>query len=349
MSTVVDNNKYIINGSTLSEIGNILTSYLGPGEIHYQESYSYYIAGIGKGTTKISFDESYFGISGVQKMKFIPTEITGANSNGGNLYGGGGQPTKSISSGDVNDEFIYTLPAAWQGQEWATAGISLYSGCKFKVFPLDANENVLIPDSATISSKNYQLETTTTEVIQPRTVADIAQSISKLASSQTIYIGDANSSRATPQMIQYSENIYRVLDSRNYQYDIYTTWDDIDPEKILMMWCYYGDYYGYQHLYIRDVTGFMTNAPKSKYFFPNIRFATSQQACQNYNTSTSSPAINPSSQKYYSFSFDTTTKKLYFANKVTAYIPNQTLTTTYVGGLGSLSKAGIPFIIICEN
>lgn len=181
MSTVVDNNKYIINGSTLSEIGDTLTQYLGPGTVHQQESNIYYISGSGYGNQTISFNESYFGISGVQKMKFIVTSITGYNDQGGKLNGGNNQPSVSLYSSSINKEYIYTLPAGWQGQTWNSQGLTRSAGCTFKVYPLDANGNVLIPDSATISSKNYQSEAITIEVIQPRTVADIAQSITDMA------------------------------------------------------------------------------------------------------------------------------------------------------------------------
>lgn len=180
MSTVVDNNKYIINGSTLSEIGDTLTQYLGPGTVHQQETNIYYITDSGYGNQTITFNDSYFGITGVQKIKFIVTAITGDNQYGGKLYSSG-QSTSSFYYSDVNKEYIYTLPASWQGQTWTSQGMTRSAGCNFKVYPLDANENVLIPDSETISSKNYQTETTTIQVVQPRTVADIAQSIADMA------------------------------------------------------------------------------------------------------------------------------------------------------------------------
>lgn len=181
MSTVVDNDKYIINGSTLSEIGDALTQYLGPGTVHYQESYIYYIADGGYGNQTITFNDNYFGITGVQKIKFILTEITGANLQAGKVYSSGRSAQSFASNTQINQEYIFTLPAYWQGQTWTSQGMTRSAGGNFKVFPLDANENVLIPDSATISSKNYQSEAITTEVIQPRTVSDIAQSITEMA------------------------------------------------------------------------------------------------------------------------------------------------------------------------
>lgn len=113
MSTVVDSNKYIINGSTLSNIGDVLRNTVG-GKTLLETQYIYYIAGGGYGTTKVTFDDSYFGITGVQKIKVIPTAITGYNGQGGKIYSSG-QSAVSFYDNNVNKEYIFTLPASWEG------------------------------------------------------------------------------------------------------------------------------------------------------------------------------------------------------------------------------------------
>ena len=160
MSTVVDNNKYIINGSTLSDIGDVIRDAVG-GKTLFESQYIYHIVGSGYGSQTITFNDSYFGITGVQKIKFIPTAITGDNLNGGKIYSGG--TSYSFSTGSVNREFICTLPAYWQGQSWTNWGSTYRSGCTFKVYPLDENENVLTPSQQIITSKNYQSDTIKTE------------------------------------------------------------------------------------------------------------------------------------------------------------------------------------------
>lgn len=161
MSTVVDNDKYIINGSTLSDIGDALRNTVG-GKTLLETQYVYYIADGGYGSTKITFDDSYFGITGVQKIKIIPTAITGSNQNGGKLYSNG-QSTHYFQNNNIDREYIFTLPAYWQGQTWSSYGSTKYAGCNFKVYPLDANENVLTPSQQIITSKNYQSDTVRTE------------------------------------------------------------------------------------------------------------------------------------------------------------------------------------------
>lgn len=160
MSTVVDNDKYIINGSTLSEIGDALRNTVG-GKTLLETQYVYYITGSGRGSQKISFNDSYFGITGVQKIKFIPTSITGDSGYGGSIYSGG--TSYSFNTSSANQEFIYTLPAYWQGQSWNNWGSTYSSACTFKVYPLDENENVLTPSQQIIVSKNYQSDTIKTE------------------------------------------------------------------------------------------------------------------------------------------------------------------------------------------
>ena len=161
MSTVVDNNKYIINGSTLSNIGDALRNTVG-GKTLFETQYAYYIAASGYGDTRITFDDSYFGITGVQKIKIIPTAITGSNQNGGRLYSSG-QSTHYFQNNNINKEYIFTLPAYWQGQTWSSYGSTKYAGCDFKVYPLDGNENIITPSQQTIVSKNYQSDTVRTE------------------------------------------------------------------------------------------------------------------------------------------------------------------------------------------
>lgn len=156
MSTVVDNNKYIINGSTLSDIGDALRNTVG-GKTLLETQYVYYIAGSGSGDRTITFNDSYFGITGVKKIKFIPTRVTGDNGNGGKVYSSG-QSAYSINNSDyyINKESIFTLPASWQGQTWSHWGSTQSSACNFKVYPLDENENAMIPSQQIIVSKNYQ-------------------------------------------------------------------------------------------------------------------------------------------------------------------------------------------------
>lgn len=134
MSTVVDNDKYIINGSTLSDIGDALRNAVG-GKTLLESQYIYYITDSGQGTSRITFNDSYFGITGVQKIKFIPTSITGGNGDGGSIYSGG--TSYSFYTGSANQEFICTLPAYWQGQSWTSWGSTYSSACTFKVYPLD--------------------------------------------------------------------------------------------------------------------------------------------------------------------------------------------------------------------
>lgn len=160
MSTVVDNDKYIINGSTLSDIGDALRNAVG-GKTLLETQYAYYITGSGQGTSTITFNDSYFGITGVQKIKFIPTAITGSNGNGGKIYSGG--TSYSFYTSQANKEYIYTLPAYWQGQSWSNWGSTQSSACTFKVYPLDENENALTPSQQIITSKNYQSDPIKTE------------------------------------------------------------------------------------------------------------------------------------------------------------------------------------------
>lgn len=144
------NDKYIINGSTLSDIGGALRNTIG-GKTLLKTQYSYYIAGSHSGgQAAITFNADYFGIPEVQKILFEIVENTGDNSNFGRLNG-------TMLDGKTGQQYIYTVPAVLTGETWQGYGGRYCSTSgSFKVFPLDENNNIITPDQGVIISKNYQ-------------------------------------------------------------------------------------------------------------------------------------------------------------------------------------------------
>lgn len=327
------NEKYIINGSTLSDIGDALRSKLPLGGAKIvsttakARSHYIYVSGSTSAEFKTFFPDltpAYWYYDNTGGTGYITDKAGDATYNSIYLSP---NPTGKIPA--TKNWYVYA-GTSWTGDEkgWAT------------IYPLDQQGNFYQATQEQEGTEKTGSFNLGVELIQ---VSDIAQTITNLSKNDLgVYLG-ANVSEKT----KYKKNIYKIPYTTGNNYDWKYLWD-IDPEKILMLWCYMGSNAGYQHLYVRDITGFMTNSSRSLYFFPNIRWGSISDACKNYNTKASNPAVNGSNY-YYSFSFDNSSKQLAFARKVTAYSPNSSITITAPGGMGSTSAADIPFVAIFEN
>lgn len=158
------NDKYIINGSTLSAIGDALRE-AGIFNKRIITETKYYKTDSTAGNSKTIQASFFTGLSSTPTQAFIqvtkvddPTNCDGITS-----------PIKQKLS--VGDQLILPLPFTYKGyvlygQYWYDIGLNLY--------PLDAEGNFLVPENTT----GYTAVTTNREQILPILVQDIPSLIS---------------------------------------------------------------------------------------------------------------------------------------------------------------------------
>lgn len=164
MSTVVDNDKYIINGSTLSAIGDALREVGISNTRTITETKCYKIDQTGgdERTIQASF---FTGLSSTPTQALI--QVTQVDSTG---CKGITSPIKQQLS--YGDQLILPLPFKYQGYSyWSYGRIDYY--IKLNIYPLDAEGNFLIPENTT----GYTVITTNKKQALPVLVEDIASTI----------------------------------------------------------------------------------------------------------------------------------------------------------------------------
>ena len=168
------NDKYIINGSTLSAIGDALREKNIPpkqiqGEINVY--YKNYTSPWCRDTGYQNFTASDFGLTSQTPVK-AKMEITAKN--GPSMYIQDSSGKVNWATASVGQIFYVTLPVAMRGD-------SSYSSSQIiaKIYPLDNNGNYIIPTSEDDTSE-YLTEVTTGMVPNPNRqilVQDIASKI----------------------------------------------------------------------------------------------------------------------------------------------------------------------------
>ena len=164
MSTVVDNDKYIINGGTLSDIGDALREVGISNTRIITETKCYKIdqTGGAERTIQASF---FTGLSSTPTQALI--QVTQVDSTG---CKGITSPIKQQLS--YGDQLILPLPFKYQGSSYYSYGTINYY-IKLNIYPLDAEGNFLIPENTT----GYTVITTNKKQALPVLVEDIASTI----------------------------------------------------------------------------------------------------------------------------------------------------------------------------
>ena len=162
MSKVVDNDKYIINGSTLSAIGDALREVGASTRIVTETKYYKTDSTAKSKTIQASF---FTGLSSTPTQAFIqvtrvddPTNCDGITS-----------PIKQKLS--VGDQLILPLPFTYKGYVMYGSYDYLIG---LNIYPLDAEGNFMIPEDTT----GYTVVTTNKKQILPILVEDIPSLIS---------------------------------------------------------------------------------------------------------------------------------------------------------------------------
>lgn len=164
MSTVVDNDKYIINGSTLSDIGDALRE-AGIFKTRITQERKYYKTDQTEHNKTIQ--ASFFtGLSSTPTQAFI--RVTRVDST--NCYGITSPIKQQLS---VGDQLILPLPFDYRGYYYYEYGPHPYY-IGLNLYPLDAEGNFMIPEDTT----GYTVATTNRKQILPTLVEDIPSLIS---------------------------------------------------------------------------------------------------------------------------------------------------------------------------
>lgn len=165
MSTVVDNDKYIINGSTLSAIGDALReSGVAPTQKKIQVTRNvYYKADSAKSRTLTA---DWFGLSSQTPSKVLIHWNSAV-----------GAITSPVDTGNTwtDEQYIIDLPCSFRGQQ---GSYSTYN-YNVKLYPLDSQGNFIVPTQQDDMS-SYSVEERTFWVPNPATdflVSDIASLI----------------------------------------------------------------------------------------------------------------------------------------------------------------------------
>ena len=169
------NDKYIINGSTLSAIGDALRENNIPPKkvqaeinIYYKDYISPYLTYNNVET----IDAAYFGLTSQTpvKAKFIITAKWG--SYGMYMKGADDSGYENVTEGST---YYKTLPVQIRGEQYSSS-----TQIQTKIYPLDQNGDYIIPTSEDDTSK-YLTEATTVIIPNPNRqilVSDIASLIS---------------------------------------------------------------------------------------------------------------------------------------------------------------------------
>lgn len=175
MSTVVDNNKYIINGSTLSAIGDALReNNIPPKEIQTEMSVSYktYTSPYVEKDYTRTLSASDFGLTSQTPIK-VRIMVIAIHTDYGckvMLKGAGESIYQVAESGKT---YYKTLPVE------ITGDISFTARMTARIYPLDNNGNYIIPTSEDdTSGYTTQVETVIIHPNRQILVSDIASLIS---------------------------------------------------------------------------------------------------------------------------------------------------------------------------
>ena len=189
MSTVVDNNKYIINGSTLSEIGDALKEQLPNQYETVTEDvvcYKHATSAWGTGVTMLTLTEET--IQGWYQNT-LPSPITAVKII--NLSNGGYISYVNVNGSRINftlnKSYTYSLPITIYGDS------SSYNGANFtfKIYPLNGDSylswdsDYYYPSSSSDYNAHLYKEGVSYERLLPKTnclVSEIAQRIASLPS-----------------------------------------------------------------------------------------------------------------------------------------------------------------------
>lgn len=176
MSTVVDNDKYIINGSTLSAIGDALREKnIPPKKIRGETNvyYKNYTSPWANANSYKSFIASDFGLTSQTPVK-AKMEITAKN--GPDMYMIDASSSNWVTA-RVGQIFYVKFPVSLRGDSSYN-----FSQIIAKIYPLDGNGNYIIPTSEDDTSE-YSTEVATSMIPNPNRqilVQEIASKIQTL-------------------------------------------------------------------------------------------------------------------------------------------------------------------------
>lgn len=200
MSTVVDNNKYIINGSTLSDIGDAVKEQM-PNQYEtvtkdvacYKQATSAYSSGSTMLTlTEETIQEWYQNTlpSPITAVKIINTSRNGYNSyvkvNGSNKYF------------TLNESYTYSLPITIYGDGYSSPyGSSDPGEFTYEIYPLNGDNylswdsNYYYPSSSSDYTAHLYKKEISYERLLPKTnclVSEVAQKIASLPSLANVQV-----------------------------------------------------------------------------------------------------------------------------------------------------------------
>ena len=161
------NDKYIINGSTLSAIGDALRE-AGIFKTRTIIEAKYYKTDSTAGTSKTISASFFTGLSSTPTQAFI--QVTYVGSSG--YERGITKPIKQKLS--VGDQLTLPLPFTYEGYTSYNYGMTVNYAIGLNIYPLDAEGNFLIPEDTT----GYTAVTKNKKQILPTLVQDIPSLIS---------------------------------------------------------------------------------------------------------------------------------------------------------------------------
>ena len=161
------NDKYIINGSTLSDIGNALKE-AGIFKTRTIIEAKYYKTDITAGTSRTISASFFTGLSSTPTQAFIQVTRVGTS---GYERGITSPIQQSLKEGD---QLTLPLPFTYQGYTSYNYGMTVNYAIGLNIYPLDAEGNFLIPEDTT----GYTAVTKNKKQILPTLVQDIPSLIS---------------------------------------------------------------------------------------------------------------------------------------------------------------------------
>ena len=165
MSTVVDNDKYIINGSTLSAIGDALRE-AGISNTRTIIETKYYKTDMTGGKERTISASFFTGLNSTPTQAFI--RVTRVDSTGTGIT----SPIRQALN--VGDQLTLPLPFKYKGYATTSYGSTVNYYVGLNIYPLDAEGNLMIPENTT----GYTAVTTNKKQILPTLVEDIPSLIS---------------------------------------------------------------------------------------------------------------------------------------------------------------------------
>lgn len=158
------NDKYIINGSTLSAIGDALRE-AGASTRTVTEA-KYYKTDMTGGDERTVSASFFTGLNSTPTQAFI--QVTRVDT------GGTGITSPIRQTLNVGDQLTLSLPFKYKGYSYTSYGSTVNRYVGLNIYPLDAEGNLMIPENTT----GYTVVTTNREQILPILVQDIPSLIS---------------------------------------------------------------------------------------------------------------------------------------------------------------------------